>query len=798
MQESQSKPKLFFEVRNISKSFLGTQALKNVSLSVRAGQVHAVIGENGAGKSTLMNIISGKMQPDSGELLRDDKALHFRSPQDAHRAGIAMAPQELSLCPHLSVAENIVLGNQIGSFAINSKATQRLAEEHLAEIDDRIDPRRKVGELSAAAQQLVQITRATATHADILIFDEPTASLTDREAKSLFAFISRFRERGGAIFYISHRLDEILEYGDRISVLRDGAYITELDPRQTNKDEMVRHMAGRQVNRSALRSLAAGSQVGETVLKVQGLTRKREFETVSFELRRGEVLGVSGLIGSGRTELAKCLFGLHPADAGQVFIDGRKMGFRGPADAIKNGLVYLPEERKKEGIFPLLSVRENLCVAAFEQFKRFLGLDRRRMVDRTRENIRRIGIKTPGSEAPIKNLSGGNQQKVIIARWLLKKCRILILDEPTRGIDVRAKFEIQSFLRELTKEGLSIIYISSEMEEVLDVSDRIMVMHLGQVKGFVDADQATQEELLGVAMSLKEDLHRLFVKPITKKLTFVYVPKLAHPWYDEVRVGIEYGIAEEKKEGIEVEYLWDAPAQADVDQENMKIEAAISRQPDGLCVAVLDQARNGQLLDRAVQAKINVLTFNAFAGTKFPFVGRHDDVADGYDLAKYLAEAMAGKGKIAILSGSPTAPEHAGRVEGFKKALRDCGDFEIVFEEPDHDDLGQALSLTEQALQAHPDLNGILCSNASNPVGAARAVKNAGKAGKILIAGMDNLSETLEFVKQGVILVTKVQRQWDIGYWSVRYLVAMNKGLTIPRDHDTGASMITAETLKQI
>ena len=234
--ESQSKAELFFEVRNVSKSFSGTHALKNVSLDIRNGQVHALIGENGAGKSTLMNIICGKLQPDTGELARNGKVLHFRSPVDAHGAGIAIAPQELNLCPHLSVAENIVLGNQIGGWlGIDQKATRRVAEEHLAEIDDRIDPKSKVGDLSAAAQQLVQIARATATRADILIFDEPTAALTDREAKSLFGFISRFRERGGASFYISHRLDEILEYGDRISVLRDGAYIRELDPRKTKQ-----------------------------------------------------------------------------------------------------------------------------------------------------------------------------------------------------------------------------------------------------------------------------------------------------------------------------------------------------------------------------------------------------------------------------------------------------------------------------------------------------------------------------------------------------------------------------------
>lgn len=498
----QKKAALWFEVRRVSKAFSGTQALKEVSLDLRGGQVHAIIGENGAGKSTLMNIISGRLLPDTGELARDGKTLHFRSPLDAHRAGIAMAPQELNLCPDLTVAENIVLGNQrAGRLGLDWKATRRVAAEHLAEIDGGIDPRGKVGELSAAAQQLVQIARATAKNADILIFDEPTASLTDREAASLFGFIARFQARGGAIFYISHRLDEILEYGDRISVLRDGTFITELDPRRTDKDEMVRHMAGREFNRSDLRAGAGALAKREIVLGVRGLTRQREFRDVSFDLHRGEVLGVSGLIGSGRTELGKCLFGLTRADRGQVSVGGKEVRYHGPAEAIRDGLVYLPEERKKEGIFPLLSVRENLCIAGFERFRTLFGLNRRRMAEQTREYVRQIGIKAGRIEAPIRTLSGGNQQKVIIARWLLKGCRILILDEPTRGIDVRAKFEIQSFLRQLVKEGLSIIYISSEIGEVLEVSDRILVMHLGELKGVVDAAEATQEGLLGIAMS---------------------------------------------------------------------------------------------------------------------------------------------------------------------------------------------------------------------------------------------------------------------------------------------------------
>jgi len=287
------------------------------------------------------------------------------------------------------------------------------------------------------------------------------------------------------------------------------------------------------------------------------------------------------------------------------------------------------------------------------------------------------------------------------------------------------------------------------------------------------------------------------LKPITRKLTVIYIPKLVHPWYEEVKRGVEFGIQEVKKEGIDVDYIWDAPAQADVDEENKKIEAAISRKPDGLCVSSLDPATNAQMLDEALKAGLNVLTFNATAGPKYPFVGRNKDVEDGYILAKYVAEHVGKKGNVAILLGSLTAPEHQGRVQGFKKALAEYPNMKLVFEQPDNDNLEQAVSVTESALQAHPDLTAILACNASNPIGAARAVKNAGKAGKIVIGGFDNLPETLEFVKDGTILATMAQRQWEIGYWTLRYLVAMNRGQTIPQDHDTGALLVTAESLKQ-
>lgn len=490
-----------FEVRSIGKSFGGVHALADVSLSLDAGEVHAVIGENGAGKSTLMNIISGKLAPDRGELRRKGGAVAFATPREAQLQGIAIAPQEINLVSELSVFENIVLGAHITgkSGTIDWKRTRAAALDALHQIDESIDPDQKAGKLSKAEQQLVQIARAVFTSAEILIFDEPTAALAARESDRLFSFIRRFREKGGSIFYISHRLDEILALSQRISVLRDGRLVAELPTEGATKDEMVRHMAGRAVKPAPHRVGDALPQ--ENVLEVEGLCRKGEFSDITLNLRQGEVLGVAGLVGSGRTELGKCLFGLTLPDSGKVRVFGQETRFRHPADAIVKGLVYLPEERKQEGIFPLLSIRENMNISALDRFKGLFGLRFSDMLHEVETYVDRLKIKIGRPEDAITTLSGGNQQKVIIARWLVKSSRILILDEPTRGIDVNAKAEIQAVLRDLTASGLSIIYISSELQEVIDVSDRIVVMHEGRIRGTVNAAEATQEGLLAIAMS---------------------------------------------------------------------------------------------------------------------------------------------------------------------------------------------------------------------------------------------------------------------------------------------------------
>ena len=490
-----------FEARNVSRSFGVVQALKNVSLGIAEGEVHAIIGENGAGKSTLMNIFCGKLQPTSGELARDGMKAVFHSPIDAQKAGVGIAPQEVSLVPNLSVYENILLGAQrTQGPRIDWTATRKAAIDNLHSVDDTINPDTPVRRLSKAQQQLVQIARAAATEAKILIFDEPTAALTYRETEKLYSYIRNFRKAGGSVFYISHRLDEILQLSDRISVLRDGEFIAELDPKSTTKEEMVNHMVGREVNRTARKVRPEFAQA-ETVLRVEGLSRAGEFQDVSFVLKKGEILGISGLVGAGRTEVAKCIFGLTHKSGGKVELFGKERNIRSPADAIRLGLVYLPEERKQEGLFPLLSIAENMAMPSLDQFR---GLLHMRLSDMFREvqgYVERLKIKIGNPKDRITSLSGGNQQKVIIGRWLMKNSKILILDEPTRGIDVNAKFEIQRELRRLTENGLSIIFISSEIEEVIDVSDRIIVMHEGSVKGLCTAAEASPERLMQLAMN---------------------------------------------------------------------------------------------------------------------------------------------------------------------------------------------------------------------------------------------------------------------------------------------------------
>jgi ABC-type sugar transport system ATPase subunit len=494
---------IVLEVRQISKHFPGVQALRDVSVSLCEGEVHAIIGENGAGKSTLMNIIFGVLQPDSGEILRNGQKVTIHRPVDAQKIGIGIVPQELNLVPLLSVMENITLGMApctISHVMIDWKGTERKANEALEQIGEFIDPRAIVADLSTAQQQLIQIARALAFGAKILIFDEPTASLTLQETEILFNIIRNFQQQGGSVFYISHRLEEILEVADRVTVLRDGAKVTELDANATDLHEMVKYMVGHEIEEATRAGLFDATDQ-EVVLEVEHLSRAGEFQDVSFTLHTGEILGLAGLVGAGRTELMKSLYGDTVPDSGTIALHSHQISYKSPKDAIKDSLAYVPEERRQLGLFPILSVAENMTMPILQRLSRFFHINRKRQTSHVHEYVQKLDIKTADIRQQIQNLSGGNQQKVILARWLLTGCQILILDEPTRGIDVNAKAEIHQLLKDLVKQGIAVIFISSELQEVIDIADRILIMHEGHIKGEVLAHQTNQEEVLRIALS---------------------------------------------------------------------------------------------------------------------------------------------------------------------------------------------------------------------------------------------------------------------------------------------------------
>jgi len=493
---------LAISLENINKSFPGVKALDNVSFLLKKGEVHALVGENGAGKSTLINIIIGVLKQDSGNILINGEKQEHYSPFDAKSLGIGIVPQELNLFPNRSVAENIFFGIQKDRRVfphINWAKIYKEAKEAISKIGLDVDVRLKVSSFTIATQQLVQITRALACGANILILDEPTASLTSQEIENLFRLIKGFKEEKKSIIFISHNLDEVKRISDRISIMRDGNLICTRDTKDISIDEIITVMAGRKVVNSKIsRSRKLDNK---NVLKVQNLTRKNEFNDISFTVDECEILGVAGLIGSGRTELANCIFGETLPHSGEILWFGEKVKINSTNRAINLGLGYVPEDRRHSGMFPSLSVSENMLITLYQSLVRFSGINHTLKNKIAGKFVKDLKIKTPLLSKQIKFLSGGNQQKVILARWLAKNVKLLILDEPTRGIDVNAKGEIYDLIRSLADSGVAVIVISSELEEVINLSDRIMIMHEGNLKGFLKPEEIKQEDILKVALS---------------------------------------------------------------------------------------------------------------------------------------------------------------------------------------------------------------------------------------------------------------------------------------------------------
>ncbi len=492
------------EMLGISKSFPGVRALDDVTLRVRPGSVHALMGENGAGKSTLMKCLFGIYRPDAGEIRIAGERVTLENSKAALDRGISMIHQELYPIPHRSVMENLWLGRYptkgVGPLRFVDHARMRKdSAELFASLNVDIDPAVWVAELSVSKIQQMEIAKAVSYKARIIIMDEPTSSLTENEVAHLFSIIRRLRDEGVAIIYISHKMEEILDIADEVTIMRDGRLVGTYPAQELTTDLIIKRMVGRDLSH---RFPPRENIPGEVVLKVEGLSsaEHHSFRNVSFELRQGEILGIGGLVGAKRTELVESLFGMRPIAAGKVFLRGEEIPVDTPIRAKRNRLALLTEERRSTGIFPMLSVRDNAVIANIDRYvRRSRLLDLKRADKDVRKSIESLRVKTPGPETHIQDLSGGNQQKVILARWLLTEPDILILDEPTRGIDVGAKYEIYAIIADLAKRGKSIIMISSEMPELLGMSDRILVMCEGRLTGVLDGKEATQERVMELA-----------------------------------------------------------------------------------------------------------------------------------------------------------------------------------------------------------------------------------------------------------------------------------------------------------
>ena len=487
------------EMNDVSKRFLGVHALKGVHFDLRCGEVHALVGENGAGKSTLMKVLTGIHQPDSGEIFFEGKPYAVKNIGEAQNLGISMIHQELNMMNDLTVAQNVFIGRELKKGPwLDDAGMVRETQKIFDRIGIKIDPKTKLGRLTVGKQQMVEIAKAVSRDCKLLILDEPTAALTQTEIEDLFRIMGDLKAKGIGMVYISHRMDEISRISDRITVMRDGEYVGTVDTASVTKDDIINMMIGRVVYEDP-KTHSEVPEDAETVLEVRNLSSGNLFKDVSFKLRKGEILGFSGLMGAGRTEVARSIFGADPHDGGEIFVNGKRVNIKSPEDAVKLGIGYLSEDRKRYGLLPDKSVAENTALASIDKYTKGGIINDRQIKAEAREENAKLRTKTPSMEQLLKNLSGGNQQKVIIARWLIKNSDILIFDEPTRGIDVGAKSEIYTLMNQLAKQGKSIIMISSELVEILRMSDRILVMCEGRKTGELDISEANQENIMQLA-----------------------------------------------------------------------------------------------------------------------------------------------------------------------------------------------------------------------------------------------------------------------------------------------------------
>ncbi len=488
---------VLLEMKGIVKEFPGVKALKNVDFSLREGEIHALLGENGAGKSTLMKVLSGVYAKDAGEIILAGQSVEFSGPREAQQLGIGIIHQELNMVPELTVMENIFLGREPHRMGFIDKKSMKLdAAEILHRLGSDIKPDTLISELSIGAQQMVEIAKQLSQKTRILIMDEPTAALTEKETENLFVIIRQLAASGVGIVYISHRMEELFALSNRITVMRDGSYVGTVNTREVVFDDLVKMMVGRELTERFPKENVA---VGQEILRVAGVNRTGILHNISLSVRSGEIVGLAGLMGAGRTELARAIFGADKIDSGEIFIDGEKKNIQSPADGIKAGIGLITEDRKHEGLVLSMSVGKNISLAALKSVCRQTFIKNSIEDKLIEQHIANLKIRTPDADKEVKGLSGGNQQKVVIAKWLSNNPKILIMDEPTRGVDVGAKAEIYHIMNMLVKEGVGILMISSELPEILGLSDRVLVMSRGKITGELNIDEATQEKIMAFA-----------------------------------------------------------------------------------------------------------------------------------------------------------------------------------------------------------------------------------------------------------------------------------------------------------
>ena len=486
---------VILKMSGIEKSFPGVKALKGVNFELKKGEVHALLGENGAGKSTLIKVLAGIHPIDAGEIFIKGEKCVIDGVKTSQAKGISIIHQELCLVPHMTVSENIFLGrekeNKLG--IVKDKELDIAAQRILDSLKLDIKAADKVASLSVAQQQMVEIAKALSVDSDIIVMDEPTSSLSEKEVEMLFVTIEDLKKRNISVIYISHRLEELYKIADRITVMRDGTYIGTIDMGEATTDKLIAMMVGRELKDLYIRNYR---EPGETLFEVQNIYRKGVLNDVSFKLKRGEILGISGLVGAGRTELARVIFGIDPADAGKIVIENKVVNIKSPKDAMDNGIVLVPESRKEQGLVLIKSVGYNMTLCILNDIIKGVKNDNKKEKSIIYDYINKLSIKTPSEEQLVKNLSGGNQQKIVIAKWLATKPKVLILDEPTRGVDVVAKSEIYSIMDMLASEGVSIIMISSDLPEVINMSDRVLVMYGGRITAELDRKEISQEKIM--------------------------------------------------------------------------------------------------------------------------------------------------------------------------------------------------------------------------------------------------------------------------------------------------------------